>query len=183
MDSGNEYVIQVKANQKILYQGIERTIEQDVPLGTYVKEEMNRGRLEKRKVEIYKYNDMHIPIGWKNLNRVIQVTNEGMRDKQPYQEIHLYISSLHENDAGVFAKGIRRHWSIENQLHWVKDVIQNEDKSLILQKQIASNLSLIKSMVISIFRIKGFHSIKKAIERFKNRIPETCELIDLNYIR
>ncbi len=182
MDGGNDYVIQVKTNQKKLYQGIVKSIEHDVPIDTYVKEEKNRGRLEKRKVEIYKCNETYISSSWKNLNRVIRVTNEGIRNKKPYHEIHLYISSLNENDAGVFAKGIRNHWSIENQLHWVKDVIQKEDGSMIIQKQIASNLSFIKSIAISVFRIKGFHSIKKAIERFKNKIPETCELIGLKYI-
>ncbi|WP_324283171.1 hypothetical protein VKI22_15330 [Cyanobacterium aponinum UTEX 3221] len=32
-------------------------------------------------------------------------------------------------------KKIRNHWRIENQLHWVKDVIMDGDSSKIKQKQ------------------------------------------------
>ncbi len=47
--------------------------------------------------------------------------NPSSKDKT-YEETAYYISSLTES-AQVFAKIIRGHWKIENQLHWVKDVI------------------------------------------------------------
>jgi len=182
VDGGNDYVIQVKGNQKDLYRGVEKTIETGQMLDEYKKEEKNKGRLEKRRVRIYDWDERFISKSWKNVHRIIEVVNEGIRNQKGYSEKHYYISSLKDKDASVFAKGIRRHWSIENQLHWVKDVIQNEDGCLIEDKSIVANLSLVKSIVISLFRQKGFQSTKKALERFKNRVDDCCALIDLKYI-
>jgi flagellar basal body-associated protein FliL len=44
-----------------------------------------------------------------------------------YEEIVYYISSKLETATEV-AKKIRNHWGIENKLHWVKDVVMEEDK-------------------------------------------------------
>jgi len=182
VDGGNDYVIQVKGNQKDLYRGVEQTIENGHMLDEYKKEEKNKGRLEKRRVRIYDCDERFISKSWKNVHRIIEVVNEGIRNQKGYYEKHYYISSLKDKNASVFAEGIRRHWSIENQLHRVKDVIQNEDDCLIEEKSIVANLSLVKSIVISIFRTNGFQSIKKALERFKNRIDDCYALIDLKCI-
>lgn len=182
VDGGNDYVIQVKGNQKELLRGIEQTIEHGEMLDEYKKEEKNRGRLEKRRVRLYDYDERFISKSWKNVYRIIEVVNEGIRNQKGYYEKHYYISSLKDENATVFAEGIRKHWSIENQLHYVKDVIHNEDDCLIEHTSIAANLSLVKSIVISLFRQKGFKSTKIAIERFKNRVSDCCALIDLKYI-
>lgn len=179
VDGGNDYVIQVKGNQKELCRGIEQTIEHGKLLDEDKKDEKNKGRQESRTVKIYNYDERFISKSWKNVHSIIEVVNEGIRNQKAYYEKHYYISSLKDTEAIVFAEGIRRHWSIENQLHWVKDVIQNEDDCLIEEKSIVANLSLVKSIVISLFRQKGYKSTKKALERFKNRIPECCALIDL----
>ena len=182
MDKGNDYVIQVKGNQKRLCKGIKACIETSEEISVHITDEKNRGRLEKRTVSLYKPNKNHIDPSWKKLNRIIAVHSEGLRKGIAYSEIRYYISSLEADDAELFAKGIRQHWSIENQLHRVKDVIQNEDHCLIRNKMIVANLSLIKSITISVFRMNGYDSIKLALERFKNRLAESGKLIGIPYI-
>lgn len=182
VDSGNEYVIQVKSNQKTLYTGVEKTIRKTAMLDEHENKELNKGRFENRRVRIYQYDERYVSKDWKNLNRIVEVINMGIRGGNKYFEKHYYISSLNENKAEIFAKGIRSHWSIENNLHRVKDVIQNEDNSLIVDKRIAANLSLIKSITISIFRLNGYRSIKRALERFKNRVSDCSDLIGIKSI-
>lgn len=182
VDGGNDYVIQVKGNQKELYQCIEKIIEKGNVIDEFNTAEKNKGRQERRRVRLYNSNKRYISNTWKNVNRIIEVVNEGTREKKKYSETHYYISSLRDKNASVFAKGIRSHWCIENQLHRVKDVIQNEDDCLIQDQSIAANLSLIKSLVITIFRNGGYHSPKKALERFRNRLPDCCKLIEIPYI-
>ncbi|MGB4849316.1 MAG: ISAs1 family transposase [Saprospiraceae bacterium] len=179
MDNGNDYVIQVKRNQKKLCDGITKCIETSKRINVHVTKEINKGRFEKRTVSLYLPNKNHIDSSWKKLNRIILVESEGIRKGTAYHEVRYYISSLEENKASLFAKGIRQHWSIENHLHRVKDVVQNEDRCLIRNKRIVATLSLIKSITIGVFRTNGYNSIKLALERFKNRVAESGELIGI----
>ena len=61
------------------------------------------------------------------------------------------------------AAKIRGDWLIENQVHWVKDVIFNEDKSKIRKLQAARNLSLLYTIIMNVYRSFGFYSIKQGI--------------------
>ena len=61
------------------------------------------------------------------------------------------------------AAKIRGHWLRENQVHWVKDVIFNEDKSKIRELQAARNLSLLYTIIMNVYRSFGFDSIKQGI--------------------
>ncbi|MBD2604039.1 transposase [Scytonema hofmannii FACHB-248] len=47
-----------------------------------------------------------------------------------------------------FAQGIRGHWGIENRLHWVKDVVFNEDVSTIHMGNAPANLSVMRTIAL-----------------------------------
>ena len=182
MDSGNEYVIQVKRNQRKLFAAVEKILTSEKSLDDYKKEETNKGRKEVRTVRLFKAECPYIPNGWAKLNRVVEITNHGWREGKAYQKRHLYISSVEATSAREIGEHIRSHWSIENNLHRVKDVLLNEDHCLIVEKRITANLSLIKSIVISLFRVNGYHSVKKALERYRNRVEDCAELIGIKPI-
>lgn len=74
------------------------------------------------------------------------------------------------------AQGIRGHWGIENRLHWVKDMIFNEDRNKIRCPKIAANLSLMFNFALNLMRDLGFDSIKFATEHFANRVKELYNL-------
>jgi hypothetical protein len=76
--------------------------------------------------------------------------------------IAYYISSLRLH-AAQFAQGIRAHWGIENRLHWVKDVVLEEDSSRIRLGNAPANLSIIRSLAIAILRYNGYSSITTAV--------------------
>ncbi len=177
MDGGNDYVIQVKRNQKGLFNGVQKVIKSGKLIDKFEKKEKNKGRVEIRTVRLFLNDGRHIPTGWKAVKRIIEITNSGKREGYRYYEKHYYLSSLSENNAMLFATGIRSHWSIENNLHRVKDVIQNEDGSHIAEKRISAILSLIKSVTISVFRANGHSSIKYALEQYRNRVEDCFELI------
>jgi hypothetical protein len=56
-------------------------------------------------------------------------------------------------------------------------VIFDEDKSPQRAGNAPINLSIIKTWVLSIFRIHGFDSIKGAIDQFSNNIPAMSSLL------
>ncbi|OCR02087.1 transposase [Oscillatoriales cyanobacterium USR001] len=88
----------------------------------------------------------------------MQVKRSGNRGAKSYEETAYYLSSICEN-AEVFGERIQGHWRIENQLHWIKDVLFKEDKSPLHQSGPMTNLSILSTIAINIFRILGFLSI------------------------
>ncbi|MCA2658542.1 MAG: hypothetical protein IM496_08445 [Microcystis sp. M049S2] len=52
---------------------------------------------------------------------------QGKREGKNFEEKTYFISS-ERLSAEAFLKAIQGHWSIENQLNWVKDVTLKEDK-------------------------------------------------------
>lgn len=180
MESGNDYVIQVKGNQPNLLKAIKQKFDNTQSKIGCTALERKRGRIENRQVQILRVESESDKIfkQWKGLQTIIHVKNYGHRKDTQYNKDHYYISSIKEKSAEYYAEGIRSHWGVENRLHWVKDVIMNEDKSRIITGQIAKNLSLIKSIVINLFRLNGSDSIQKAIESYCNRPRQAMTLVD-----
>ncbi len=52
-----------------------------------------------------------------------------------------------------FARFTRNHWQIENNLHWVLDVIFNEDHSTAKTGNSIENISIIRKMVFNLTKL------------------------------
>ncbi|MFT6918097.1 MAG: putative transposase YbfD/YdcC [Cognaticolwellia sp.] len=66
-------------------------------------------------------------------------------------ERRYFISSLREVDA-LFAKAVRRHWRVENKLHWVLDVCFREDDSRIRRENGAENMATARHITLNMLR-------------------------------
>ena len=69
---------------------------------------------------------------WKNLRSLGMVIRRRTINDEEQHEVLFYISSLPVKVKRL-AKAIRGHWSIENQLHWMLDVVVAQDSSRIRQ--------------------------------------------------
>lgn len=160
VERGNDYLICVKANQKRLYEQIKTNTSQSPPTSIDITQERTRSRTTQRRVSVFE-NLSGINPDWLGLERLIKVERKGTRGGKPYHQLSYYISSLPVS-ATQFAAVIRGHWGIENRLHWVKDVVLAEDKSLIRQGQACANFSIIRTIAINILRHQGYASVTKA---------------------
>lgn len=157
IESGNEYLIPVKRNQIKLYNQIKDYTGQEKPESIDTKKETSHGRTITRKVSLFKSKIKGVR-QWEHIQSLIKVERWGFRGKKTYEETVYYISSV-EEEAEFFSKKIREHWQIENQVHWVKDVLLKEDSMKISDIQVASNLALLNTIGLNIFRGLGFLSI------------------------
>ena len=66
-------------------------------------------------------------------------------------EIRYFLTSCGD-DPAVLARAIRRHWSVENGLHWVLDVVFREDRSRIRAENAGANLAMIRRVAVSLLR-------------------------------
>jgi len=88
-------------------------------------------------------------------------------------EVVFGITSLSQEkaDAMRLLSLSRGHWSIENRLHWVRDVTFNEDRSQIRTKQGPRVMATLRNLVISLFRLRNVKNIAQAL-RTCSRRPE-----------
>jgi predicted transposase YbfD/YdcC len=50
----------------------------------------------------------------------------------------------------VLVQAIRRHWTIENRLHWILDVTFREDDSRVRDRTAARNLAILRKIAINL---------------------------------
>jgi hypothetical protein len=60
----------------------------------------------------------------------------------------------------------RGHWSIENRLHWVRDVTFDEDRCRIRKGAGAQVMASLRNLAISLLRIAGARYIPPALRAF-----------------
>jgi predicted transposase YbfD/YdcC len=151
IDSKNDYLIAVKKNQKKLYELLELKRETLLPADVDSEYDKTRDREVTRTVEVFDNISCLNQKYWKGLKSIICCTREGIRGSKPYIE-RVYFTSSIATTAKEFNQRIREHWLIENQLHWTKDVIFEEDKSRIRSGNAPQNFSIIRNIVINIMR-------------------------------
>lgn len=99
------------------------------------------------------------------MNRIVK-----HKDKVTEETVYFISSLSPKTEARVFNEGIRSHWSIES-FHYIKDVIFGEDRSKVKTKNAPCNYSIIRNLVINIFRKNNLHSIQATVERCANNVP------------
>jgi len=175
VETENDYLVKVKANQPKLLESVRRKAETSVPTDVCKSVEKSRGRLETREVAVFE-PPPDIPKGWTGISRIISVRRISESPKKNHASVSYYISSITSDSAYLFAQGIRGHWHVENRLHYVKDVVMNEDDSGIRNANAAANMSVFRNFVINIFRGNGFDSVKGASIFFAANIRKLYNL-------
>ena len=161
MGQGGDYLLAVKAKQPTRHAEIQAAF---VAAGTnpaschrkYTTEESAHGRHEYRTVQVLPAADQLSESLWDAwlgvltvvlVTRVITCQATGVVTR----EVSYFISSLRPN-AGRIGRAIRGHWSIENGLHWVLDVVFREDARRLYDRTVAENVAFLKRLAVSLLR-------------------------------
>ena len=74
-------------------------------------------------------------------------------------ESRYFLTSL--KDVEKASSAMRSHWRIENNLHWVLDTIFNEDYCLVRKDNAATNMSVLRRIILNILKTVDFSDIVK----------------------
>jgi predicted transposase YbfD/YdcC len=157
---GADYVLAVKDNQPQLAESIRdfwRSFRAQppgwTPHGFAETVEKDHGRIETRRCYAFdQLNCLADPEQWKGLRSFAVLESERIVGQTTTREQRLYISSL-PPDAERLANVIRSHWSVENRLHWVMDVIFNDDQMRARTRHAAHNLAVLKHITLNLIRL------------------------------
>lgn len=167
VEADAQYVLALKGNQGTVHQEVQSYLDDAVARGAkeLVKLETvdkDHGRHEVRRYwqsgRLEWFADRPKWEGLQSVGVVECVRQVG--ERPPSVERRYYLSSL-PVQVESFARAVRGHWSIENQLHWCLDVVFGEDQSRARTGHAAENLALLRRWALS--RLRADRSRKASL--------------------
>jgi predicted transposase YbfD/YdcC len=154
------YILAVKANQGSLHTKLINLFKRSKELNYDSMVVQNNksvssdhGRIETREYTILPIIYAHeFKKHWSNINALIKVESKREIKDRIQVATRYYITSLPYYDTTKISEGIRRHWSIENSLHWCLDVALNEDQCRIRKGNGPENMAIIRRFILSILK-------------------------------
>jgi predicted transposase YbfD/YdcC len=154
---GGHYLLAVKGNQPALHAAVfgvfDRACEADfagVKHDGHAQVEDGHGRHEERYVTVI-YDPPGLPPEWPDVAAVILVGREREVGGKRTDSAHYYITSL-KGTAAELGRLIRRHWAVENELHWCLDVAFREDANKTAAGHAGANLGLVRRVAASLLK-------------------------------
>jgi len=175
IESGNGYLTTVKKNQGKLYHSIEKQIQTTKPVSNWSWKQSGHGHETICRAKVYPAPEEMKTI-WSGLKQVISVNRQGMRKGKAINTTTYYITS-ESSGSYALASAIRGHRRIENNLHWVKDVILKEDECGIRACSSAATLGVFRDMSLNLLVQSGFKSITAGIEAMRGQIGKLWQMI------
>jgi predicted transposase YbfD/YdcC len=126
------------------------------------------GRLEERRLTastaLVEYSD------WPGLAQVFQVERRVTVKKSGVQRVEVVYGVTSLSPERVRPEGllrlVRQHWQIENQVHWVRDVTFDEDRSQVRCGSIPQVMAAFRNTAIGLLHGAGETNIAAACRRF-----------------
>lgn len=157
-----DYVLSVKENQGHLFEdisvlfGVDR--EQNFKYASLdYKKIVNKGhgRIEVREcwsTSNPEYLNLIRGVqNWAGIRSIAMIVCTRIIAGKETQYVRYYISSL-VSDAERILQIVRKHWAIENELHWVLDVAMNEDRSRVRKDQSPENLAVLRHIALNLLK-------------------------------
>ena len=199
-----DYVLPVKANQKLTYQDIQCLFEPESPPKNDVDPQAYQARIfETLHHEAKAHTDtastvekahgyittrtlttstlLNEHLTWPGLAQVYEYRSERkhIRTQKITHQVQYGITSLspHQATAKRLLQIRRGHWAIENLSHRTRDVLLGEDASQVRCGNIPQVMAALRNTVLTLLRICGYTHIAKAFRFFAARPTEALKII------
>lgn len=136
----------------------------------FVERDRGHGRTEVRTLRVLPVRAAEPLADFPSARQMIMVVREratlrGQKLGEP--DVVFAITSLSRKDASprAIAGMLRGHWSIENGLHYVRDVTFDEDRSRIRTGSGPRVMASLRNLAIAIHRLNGETNIARAVRK------------------
>jgi predicted transposase YbfD/YdcC len=176
VEKGGDYLWKLRANQGKIYDLAVAYFErmEDKYLSRASQIEKGHGRIDER--EIVTSFRLAGQIEFPYAEQVFRMTrkSEQVKTGKTSEQVIYGISSMNvaETSAAELLEMTRKHWQIENGLHYRRDVTFKEDSCRQTSKKGGRVLATLNNLTIGILRKLGWENIAKARRYFSARIDE-----------
>lgn len=187
VDQHGHYLMVVKNNHKELYAAIALLFDQppwlprekEAVYQVYRTVDKGHGRLEERQLE--SSTALSGYVDWPGARPVLRrtCTRTILKTGRRTTETTYAITSLPAEEVGAagLAHLWRGHWTIENRVHYVRDVTMGEDDCQVHVGSAPQVLATLRNAIIQLFRMAAWTNIADAIRYHAASIPHTLALI------
>jgi predicted transposase YbfD/YdcC len=166
LDQGASYVLALKGNQGTLYEDV-RTLLEDPGLPVYDRAqtvEADHGRIETREAHLVTdwagLQEQHHGPGLACIGKLTATREDKAMGAVQRQDRYYLLSRV--MSAQEFLDTVRAHWSMENSLPWVLDVVLREDHARARQDQAPAHLAILRRLALN--------TIKRNQDQGSNRL-------------
>lgn len=157
VDQGGDYVFALKGNQGTLHDDVSLFLnDPEIACVPHTTTDGDHGGIEIRtsmvSTDIDWFQKDHNWLGLQAIGKIIRVresTAKGITTTSTEVAHYLLSSPFSAKRLGEVA---RAHWGIENGLHWVLDVVFNEDQSRTRKDHGPKNLAVLRHMALNTVR-------------------------------
>lgn len=155
-DAKADYVIGLKGNQPSLLENVSLYFKDfECELPSCMEKEKDHGRVESREYRLLTdLSWLEEKNEWAGLRGIGCVRSITTRNDTQSIDTRFFITSL--TDVNRFAYAVRKHWSIENQLHWALDVVFDEDSSRARKDLSPLNLNVLRKTALALCKHADF---------------------------
>lgn len=159
---GGDYLLSLKGNQGTLHEDVillfDDLVESNYTAyeyGTARSVDKNHGRIEIR--HCWTISDPDIirclrgADKWRDLTTVVKVQSERYIDGEHSVESRYFITST-QNAAATTLTNTRKHWQVENSLHWVLDIAFREDECRIRKDHGPQNFAVLRHIALNLLK-------------------------------
>lgn len=131
-----------------------------------------------RRVELFKANEIQLPKGWPPVERFAKIRRWGLRNTKPFDETSIYMLSKPIDCAYTVGQIVQQHWTVENNLHWVKDVNFGEDNMSWITPRNAAMIAMLNNVAMNLLRRSGQKPTKDNLAMLCNNIPRLARILN-----
>jgi predicted transposase YbfD/YdcC len=159
VDKKADYIIALKGNQGTLHEDVKLFVAEqrasnfkDAVISRLETVDGDHGRIETRRyTAIHDVEWLRERHDWPGLKGVVMVESQREIGGATTHQTRFYITSL-TLAADAVGPMIRDHWSIENSLHWVMDMVFRDDECRVRTENAPANFTTIKHMASNLIR-------------------------------
>ncbi len=169
-----DYILAVKKNQKLLLEELEDSFSYGKVEKEHLAWDYGHGRYEERKCTVLDGRKFLSPlelVKWKGVESLVKIESLRVENDIRITSTRYYISS-HSKGAEYFNDSVRKHWSIENKLHWNLDVVLKEDSCRTRINNAPENLNTLRKFCLRLL-IQKKDGISKPKKRFRAALNTT----------